>query len=240
MRLDRSFFELQAIFAKRVAEVTGMARVEAYRRYTTFYWVAGDNDAGMPSDRWSFDPRHPRWIAFIEAVDAGADPAEYVHRHHLETVDADRQESCFEYDYWPDFRWVRLHFGNSPDGLALRAESRADREGELRRIFTDVAREHPDAAAVRCCSWLYHVPAYDALFPPGLVTRMQSAGFLHQFTALWGQFLDGLGNVKGAVAEPFVARIGSATSLEELETAFPLDVLAATCPIDVFHRHFGV
>jgi len=240
MRLDRSFFEIQADFARRVAGILAIPEHEAFRTHTTFYWVAGDNDAGLPPERWSFDAGNPAWQAFVHAIGRGIDPVDYVHEHHLMSIGDEKEQVCFEYDFWPDFRWVRLHFGNSPDGLGLRSQSIPARQAELRKIFALVVREHPEATAVRGCSWLYHVPAYRRLFPPAFVDGLASAGYLHQFAALWGQFLDRHGRVKDDLGDRFIAHVEAAQSLLDLNRAFPLDVLSTTCPIDVFYRHFGI
>lgn len=240
MRLHRSFFEIQGAFAERVAAILGISVPEALRQYTTFYWVARDNDAGRPPEQWNFDADHADWVAFVEAMDDGADPVEYVYQRHLASIHADRPVRCFEYNYWPEFGWVRLHFGNSPDGLGLKPQSIPDRLAELRQIFVDVATRHPDAVAVRGCSWLYHVPTYRSLFPSMYIDGLASAGYLHQFAALWGQFLDRHGKVKEALRETFIRDIGIARSLCDLNLVFPRDVLATTCPIGIFYRHFGV
>jgi hypothetical protein len=240
VRLDRSFFEVHAAFARRVAAILGAPEHEAFRLYTTFYCVAGDNDAGRPPEQWSFASDHPAWIAFIDAVKNGADPADYAYQHHLMSIDEDPQTGCFEYDYWPELRWVRLHFGNSPDGLGLRPQSLPARRAELRQIFADVATKHPDAIAVRGCSWLYHIAAYRQLFPTAYIDGLASVGCLHQFAALWGQFLDRHGRVKEAMRVRFMADITAARTLLDLNRAFPLDVLATTCRIEVFFHHLGV
>lgn len=240
MRLDRSVFETQCAFARRASDVLSIPLTDAMRRFTTFYWVARDNDAGRPQDQWDFDPGHPAWVAFVTAVEAGADPVEYVHTAHLAAVAVSTATTCFEYDYWPDLQWVRIHFGNSPDGLGLDRTRLAERAAELRAIFTEVRERHPDAQAVRGCSWLYHVPAYASLFPAQYIHRMSSAGHLHQFAALWGQFIDRHGAVKAALGQPFLVKVQSARSLDELNRAFSYDVLAATGPIDVFYRHFEI
>src|SRR5262245_38602148 len=240
MRLDRSFFEIQVAFAERAAAVVGMPEPEAFRRYTTFYWVAGDNDAGLPPERWAFPSDNPAWIAFTDAIKRGADPADYAYQHHLRSIDGDPQTSCFEYAYWPELRWVRLHFGNSPDGFGLRPQSISARRAELCQIFADVAAKHPDAIAVRGCSWLYHLAAYRQLFPAAYVDGLASVGYLHQFAALWGQFLDRHGTVKEELRGRFMADITPAQSLWDLNRAFPMDVLATTCPIEVFFRHFDM
>jgi len=101
MRLDRSFFELQAAFARRAAESLDISETDAFRRFTTFYWVAGDNDAGRRPEEWSFNPAHPAWSAFSHAVQHGTDPIDYVYRHHLESLGADGSQTCFEYQGGP-------------------------------------------------------------------------------------------------------------------------------------------
>ena len=240
MRLDRSFFELQAAFVRRAAEILDISETDAFRRFTTFYWIADDNDAGRRPEEWSFDPAHPAWSAFSNAIQNGTDPVDYVYRHHLQSLGANGFRTCFEYDYWAEAGWVCLHFGNSPDGQGLKPESLPARRAELHRIFSEVARYHPEAEAVRGCSWLYHVRPYRELFPPEFVARLSSAGYLHQFAALWGQFIDRHGKVKSHVGSAFRSAVASAQSLADLNSAFPRDVLAATCPIHVFYRHFEV
>jgi hypothetical protein len=76
MRLDRSFFELQAAFAERVADIACIDRAEAFRLYTTFYWIARDNDAGRPATSWDFDPNHPEWKRFVSTIEGGVYSAE--------------------------------------------------------------------------------------------------------------------------------------------------------------------
>lgn len=203
MRLDCSFFELQAAFAERVAEIACIDRAEAFRLYTTFYWIARDNDAGRPATSWDFDPNHPEWKHFVCAIEGGMNPAYYVHVRHIAAVEAEPQDSsCFTFDYWPDVRTVRIHFGNSADGLALRPERTQDRESELRSILLNVASTHRNAAFVKGTSWLYHVAAYKSFFPQEFVANLGSAGLLYQFPALWGQFIDRYGSVKPELGAP--------------------------------------
>src|SRR5215813_9733440 len=80
MRLDRSFFELQAAFVRRAAEILDISQTDAFRSFTTFYWIADDNDAGRRPEEWSFDPAHPAWSAFSNAIQNGTDPVDYVYR----------------------------------------------------------------------------------------------------------------------------------------------------------------
>ena len=246
MLLDRSYFALQAPFARRSAELEGCSAGEAFRLHTAYYALARDNDAGVAPERNDFDPRHPAWAAFVDAIEDGADPVEYAYAAYL---GGDAQEQlednqangprCFTFAYWPEDRLVRPHFGNNAAGDALRASSVPDRHRELRDIFEQVARDHPDARVVRGTSWLYHLPAYRRLFPPAFIDGLHSVGHPHQFAALWAQFIDRHGVVKPALAEPFLEAVGAATTSAELDAAFPLDVLASTADVQVFIDHYS-
>lgn len=184
--LDRSYFELQANFALRVADIEGINFGEACRLHTAFYALAKDNDAGVAPERNDFDAGHPDWIAFLKAIDDGADPVDYVYRAYLDgDAQGDIGTSCFDFTYWPEDRLVRLHFSNDRNGTALRPSTVDDRHRELNGVFQTVARDHPDARAVRGTSWLYHLEAYRRLFPPSFAAGMTSVGHPHQFAALW-------------------------------------------------------
>jgi len=239
--LDRSYFALQAKFATRVAHIEGLAFGEACRLHTAFYALARDNDAGVAPERNDFDPCHADWLAFLEAIETGADPIDYVHSAYLAgDAQGETDSPCFTFTYWPEDELVRIHFGNDSQGTGLELRAVGDRHRELQAIFRTVARDHPEAAVVRGTSWLYHLEAYRRLFPPPFVASPQSIGYPHQFAALWAQFIDRYGVVKPALATPFVSAIETATTTAELDAAFPLDVLATTSEVGVFYDYFGV
>jgi hypothetical protein len=239
--LDRSYFALQATFAARVVDVYGISLAEAWRLHTAFYALARDNDAGVAPERNNFDPQHPDWVVFLDAVDDGMDPVDHVYQAYLDgDAHEDTGATCFDFTYWPEDRLVRIHFSNDPNGDALRPSTVEDRRRELRSIFQTVAREHPDACSVRGTSWLYHLDAYRRLFPPIFIAGLSSVGYPHQFAALWAQFLDRHGVVKPAMAATFVDAVGLAGTPSELDEAFPLDVLAASTDVDVFYDYLAV
>ena len=241
MRLHRPYFELQARFAARVAIVEGLDFGEACRLHTAFYALARDNDAGVTPERNDFDPAHPAWVEFLQAIDGGADPVDVVYDAYLA---GDAQENtggrCFTFEYWPDDRLVRIHFANNGAGTGLRPSTVPDRLEELRDIFATVAREHPEASVVRGTSWLYHLDAYRRLFPPSFIAGLHSVGHPHQFAALWAQFIDRHGAVKPSLAEPFLAEVEAAEDLTAIDAAFPHDVLAATGDVTTFYDHFRI
>lgn len=240
MRLDRSYFDVQGGFAARVADITGLPLSEACRLHTAFYALAQDNDVGVPASLQNFDPAHPAWVRFTEAVEEGADPAEVAYQVYLDG-DAEADDPlgpCFAHDYWPEERLVRIHFTNNAAGTALRSAQVDDRRAELRAIVAAVTRDHPDAAVVRGMSWLYHLEAYRRLFPPAFIAGLRPAGKPHQFAALWCQLIDRFGVVKPALADPFLAAVDQATTMAELDAAFPLEVLATSAEVRVFADHY--
>ncbi|MGH9278882.1 MAG: hypothetical protein ACRD12_12360 [Acidimicrobiales bacterium] len=241
MLLGRSYFALQARFAARVVEIEGISFGEACRLNTAFYALARDNDAGVSPERNDFDPGHHDWVAFLEAVDDGMDPVDYVYKAYLAgDGKEDTDATCFGFKYWPEDRLVRLHFSNDRHGTALRLSTVDDRRRELKEIFQTVVRNHPDACAVRGTSWLYHLTAYRRLFPPSFVSTLTSVGYPHQFAALWAQFIDRHGVVKPGIAAAFLEAVETASTRSELDQAFPLDVLAATSEITAFYDYFAV
>lgn len=142
MLLDRSYFALQASFAARVVDIQGINFGEACRLHTAFYALARDNDAGVAAERNDFDPGHPDWVAFLEAIDDSMDPVDYVYKAYS---DGDAQEdtgtTCFDFTYWREDRLVRVHFSNDRNGTALRPSTVDDRRRELKNVFQTVARD---------------------------------------------------------------------------------------------------
>src|SRR5262249_7827366 len=143
--LDRSYFWLQAEFARRVAKVENIPLGEAFRLHTAFYALPRDNDAGVSPERNDFDPMNPACAAFTDAIARGVDPVGYVYDDYVKgDGQGDVEDRCFAFRFWPEDRLVRLHFTNNSAGDALRSEGFEARRLELQQIFQVVARDHPN------------------------------------------------------------------------------------------------
>lgn len=246
MNLGAPYFQLPLAFAARIAAVTGLPFEDALLWYTPYYnelqQPERDFDVARPHE-WDFDPAHPRWQALLAAIRGGADPAEYV---YLRTLPPPSPPSvgdrpCFNFDYEVETRAIRIHFANNaPDGAALRREQVASRHRDLHDLFTEIAQRHPEAESVRGASWLYNLPAYRRLFPPEYVANIHPLGYLWQFVALWGQFLNHCGEVKADMAQTFRSCLATKTTLDGLASCFPDQVLTTTCGIDCFYRFYDV
>ncbi|HKV84711.1 MAG TPA: hypothetical protein VJN88_09155, partial [Ktedonobacterales bacterium] len=146
-----AFLAMQLAFARAMAALTGLPVRDAILRRTALYRILGLD--------WSMDPAHPVWRRFIQAAgDDGADSdtayaiyAERYERGLVPDYDTSRPHwGCFSYEYLPDARVVRMHFANlDTSGYGPLSSQRRDaRLADLRGLFADVAREHPDAERV--------------------------------------------------------------------------------------------
>ncbi|MGI8688102.1 MAG: hypothetical protein ACR2M3_05940 [Thermomicrobiales bacterium] len=246
MKLGASYFQLPFAFATRSAAVTGLPFEDALLRYTPYYnelqQPERDFDVARPHE-WDFDPAHPRWQAFLAAIQGGADPAEYVYLRTLPPPLPPSMDdcSCFNFEYEVETRAIRMHFANNaPNGAALRREQIPSRRRDLHDLFTEIAQRYPEAERVRGASWLYNLPAYRRLFPPEYVANIHPLGSMWQFVALWGQFLNHCGEVKADMAQTFLSCLATKTTLDGLASCFPYQVLTTTCGIDFFYRLYGV
>jgi hypothetical protein len=64
---------------------------------------------------------------------------------------------------------------------------------ELRALFTDLRRQHPEAETVQGGSWLYNLPAYRALFPPEYVATATPTRPGFTFLDVWGSSSTAIG-----------------------------------------------
>ena len=235
-RLYEDYFDLQLRFAARYAALTGDPLREAVARCTNLrrrfgLWGAMGED---------------RWTAFLDQVQGCSEHADLL-RIAMATHDcAPRRDpspyGCFTYDP-PDAQGaLRLHFmpeARHRQTRPLFESSIPDRRRELRELFHAVRRLHPEVRHVRGLSWLYHVRAYNSLFPETYIASLKSpAGPLHMNgSSVWGQILDYRAQLKAGIAEIVLSRLGKPT-VGAPWFAFPLQPLAAACSADHFFDLF--
>jgi len=201
MEWSRAFTELILYFAARVATVDGISLDDALLTATPLY----------PNFKLgtAFDASQPAWQEFLAGIHEAADPVGWTHSFYIPHARQYHPHpfGCFEYHYDPATRTAGLHFGNlDTSGLgALSRERRPERMRELRVLFTDLRRQHPEAETVqggsypmRGTSWLYNLPAYRVLFPPVYVAIATPTRPGFTLLDVWGQFLNGHWHVRTA------------------------------------------
>jgi hypothetical protein len=114
------------------------------------------------------------------------------------------------------------------------------RLAELRSLFDHVRLNQQEATRVAGTSWLYNLRAYQRCFPDGYVASAKVAESRFRNLPLWGQFLDRSGLVRVGLAEDFIRRLATITSLPDLARSFPLQALAVEAPIEQFYCFYGI
>ncbi len=234
------YFEVQLLFAQRVAEVARMPLAEAVLHYTALYRILG-----MPG---AFDPEQPEWRAFIEGLREPDQHTIWAYQTYLARYPSIPKFTdfphwgCFAYDYHPDRQAIRLHFSNQDTSAygALSHARQAVRLAELRLMFQHIQGAHPEARWVKGGSWLYNWEAYRRLFPPafGQSARVDSPHL--QFRALWGQFLRYTWQVNEEVAADFLQRVQRLQTLENVADCFPYQVLITRGALQDFYAFYQI
>ena len=166
---SKPFFELQLVFAQKMADLLQQPLEQALLRYTAFYRILGLD--------WSMDPTNPIWQAYIQRLERTAEKVDFTHqfylqRHSIIPKFTDEEHwGCFAYDYKPEKRAVHFHFSDQDTSIySPLSHHRIDvRKSELREMFQQVKQRHPDAEFVWGGSWLYNWESYRRLFPQAYV-----------------------------------------------------------------------
>ena len=233
----KSFFDLQLRFASAVAALPGMSLPHALLDYTNLYVRFGIGRA--------FDAAHPVWRDYLAGVERGGDLADWTWAFYRTRLPDEgppavvASSGCFSYARLGDDR-IRLHFQNAEESghSPLGAERRDQRLADLRALFEEVGRREPRAPSVVGASWLYNLPAYRRLFPQAYLATAVEVAPRFRNMPMWGQFLDRHGELRPAVAEPFLRRVSEQVSLQALAGCFPFQVLALEAPVSVFQAFY--
>jgi len=236
------FFEVQLIFARKVAEVTKRPLEDAVLHYTAMYRILGLD--------WSADPAHPTWQAYVQALQPDRDMgAEGTYQFYYARSDSIPRQSdlphygCFAHEYLPDQHKIKLHFSNQDytEYGALSHQRMAIRKVELKEMFTSIRAEHPEAEIVIGSSWLYNLEAYKRLFPVEYGQSAQEADRVPYLgRGLWGQFLNHEWQTNERTIATFLQRIEDATDMLQCDRAFPFQLLFPKAPIALFYQFYEI
>jgi HAMP domain-containing protein len=249
-RLERAgrlagYFDLQLVFAARMAERAAMPLAEAVSRFTNLHrrFGLGDIDLVPPS---------PAWADYLDRLVEleGADErlawtkAVYISSPEDQPPAGRTAFGCFACDP-PNAQGVmRIHFYNrdAADGVGpLDRRKVAARTAELAAMFDFVRRTHPDARSVLGGSWLYNLQAYRRLFPPeyGASRRPPETPPRLSGTSSWGQFLDHRDAFKPELGRRLLERM-DALDPAAPSRSFPLLALRASASIERFYAFYGL
>jgi hypothetical protein len=231
-RHGRAFFDLQLAFARAAARLAGIPLERALLDYTNLYVRFG-----LGRD---FDPGHPVWREYLAGLTD--DPGAWTHAFYLRRPEASPPGlvatfGCFAYARVAPDR-IRLHFTDADgDGESPLADAREGRRrAELAALVAHAVRHLSGDAVVVGASWLYNLRAYRRLFPDAYLATAQGLRGRFRHMPLWGQFVERRGEIRAALASRLLACAARRTTAEDLDTCFPLPVLAPQAPLSVFTR----
>lgn len=239
IRYSKTFLELQIRFARRLASLMSVELGQVLAEHTVLRHLLNVSISLA-------DQSDPIWQAFVSGISQHVDNADWAYAYYqaypaLEEVSDKPRFGCF-YSTYP-FRGmpvVRLHFENRTAARVLSREAVALRQSELRSLFADIQRRHPEAERVRGGSWLYNVEAYKRLFPSEYINSAVSVGYETGFFSLWGQFLRADGHVREPAAAQFLQCLAQQESVEACLMCFPYAVLRPECSIEAFYQFYNI
>lgn len=137
---------------------------------------------------------------------------------------------------------MRIHFRNSDsDGGSPLAAARAERRrAELAALFARLKPNVGGETPVVGASWLYKLPVYRRLFPPGYVASALPIQNAFRSMPLWGQFLDRRGELREPRSTSFFDALAQTSRLGDVSKCFPLQALAVSARASQFYDFYEV
>jgi hypothetical protein len=111
---------------------------------------------------------------------------------------------------------------------------------DLTALFGHIKRTLPEPRQVIGASWLYNLQAYRCLFPESYLATGHVLHRRFRHMPLWGQFVDRYGEVRENLACEFRDRRSRQSSLHDLDSCFPFQVLSLEAPAVEFYDFYGV
>lgn len=222
------YFDLQVRFARRVSLLAGAPFEDALLHWTSFYKLLGASG--------DFDPADAVWRGLLARLRDGAaldEQTTAIYAYYLQqyaqipTFSDQPHWGCFAYEWRPESRSIRLHFGNmeTHEPGPLSRQRVEMRKSELQAMVKEAHKSHPEAEWVIGGSWLYNLEAYRRLFPASFGQSATPDEPHIQFRALWGQFLRSDFSIDQDRAAIFLARVSALRDMREYSGCFPYQVL---------------
>ncbi|MGI6423523.1 MAG: hypothetical protein ACOX0X_02835 [Candidatus Dojkabacteria bacterium] len=236
----KELFSLIIEYAKKKSEISGLDLIETIKNYTPTYYLIGNHD-------WEFKEESIYWKEFIKRYEKGEDLVELIYNMYTsnyEEYSKHKWFGCFRYRFVEDEDGngiVKMHFLNdrtSSEG-PLSSSQKENRLKELKKLFEDVKRNHPNTKYVQGGSWLYNLESYRRLFPKEYTNNMKSIHPKPQMLVIWGQFINSEWEINQERAERFLERLEKCKTDEDLQNVFELVELFPRCEIGYFYDFYS-
>jgi hypothetical protein len=146
------FFELQLIFAQKIADVSHQSFDQVLLHFTALYRILGFGR--------NLAPTHPIWQKYLQGLQHTSEKANYTHQFYLQRYPdmpkfTDKEHwGCFTYEYHPETQTIHPHFSNQDTSVyGPLSHHRSDiRTAELKAMFQQIKQRHSDALVVQGCT----------------------------------------------------------------------------------------
>ncbi len=236
----KELFHLIIKYAEKRSEISNIDLIETIKSHTPIYYLIGNYD-------WEFKEDSIYWKEFLQRYENGEDLVELVYDMYIKNYQEFSNHKwfgCFRYRFVEDENGegiIKMHFLNdrtSKEG-PLASSQKENRLKELKDLFEDVKKNHPNAKYVQGGSWLYNLEAYRRLFPKEYFVGMKSISPKPQMLVIWGQFVNSEWGLNKERAERFLSRLEKAKTEEDLNNIFELIELFPRCEIKYFYDFYS-
>lgn len=239
MKYPQRFFEINLLFAQKVAEVSGQLLDSTLLHYTNLYIRFGLG--------WDLSATNPIWQEYLDGLHQVEDRVEWTYHFYLKRQQQVLPEAldwpfgCFSYTMMDGNR-IRLHFHNNEasDYSPLSKDRMSPRRVELKSMFAHIKQNVSAPTTVIGASWLYNLEAYRRLFPPAFLATAHVGGTDFPYLPLWGQFIDHRGRAKEDLVAQFLQCLNQQHGLTGIEKCFPFQVLHLESSVQDFYQFYGV
>ncbi|MSR86918.1 hypothetical protein EXS70_01975, partial [Candidatus Peribacteria bacterium] len=164
---EKEFITLQIQFAREAARVDDISFAKALLLFTGIY-----RRSGIPLDeRNELDDTNPQWQEFLSHIGNDEQLVTAALAMIRRPTPDTPTENCFSYSYDETDKAINIHFENNDrhEKGPLSDERLGARVAELKSMFAEIKKKHPEAERVRGSSWIYNIPNYRRLFPHAYV-----------------------------------------------------------------------
>lgn len=241
MTYDKEFFTLVYKYAIRYSEITGESIEGVLLTQTPYYYAIGNHT-------WESDKNSKLWLQYLGGITSGKSPDDLAYEMYIKHLEKSNHKwfGCFRYKYMTDkeeIPIVKLHFENydsSPYG-PLSKERKKMRISELKEMFTEIKKLHPDVKYVQGGSWLYHYESYRRLFPKSYTEDLKEQPVRDtRIFVPWGPFVSSEGTLKSDLVKEFLERVKIANTVDQLKESFPLKGCFPRGRIEDFYTFYGI
>jgi len=236
----KELIELIIQYAKKKSQISNLELIETIKNFTPIYYLIGNYD-------WEIKEDSIYWKEFLERYEKGEDLVKLVYDMYIKNYQEFTNHKwfgCFRYRYVEDEKGngiIKMHFLN--DGTSkeepLSSSQKGNRLNELKELFEDVKKNHPNAKYVQGGSWLYNLESYKRLFPKEYFVNNKSIHPKPQMLVIWGQFVNSEWEINKERSEKFLEKLKECKTEEDLKNVFELIELFPKCDIGYFYDFYS-